>query len=359
MKEEILGALQEVTDKILKEYDGRIKAIWFFGSMARTGDFKKTSDIDIMVLIDDTDKDVRRSELEEMEDVMEDIVKAVRERTKLMLSLQSPKRLSDWWDMLRSGEPWVFTSMRDAVPLYDPSGYIEPIQRLLRSGRLHGTWERAQMLIERAPIRIEKCRKMFLDDISSDLLSAMVESSQAVLMFTGVAPPAAPSIGSELRKNFVPTYLEGGYPEWYDDFFEITRKIDHGQMTKATGREIEKWINRTKAFLNRMEKLFAVLEENKKKELISEATKESVEACMAALKKVGKQPQEKELIKYVEEYLVKTGMIDKEYLEVLKKIFGLRTAMEKGKLDEVAERDIYSSVYYAKNLSHALKGVKS
>jgi hypothetical protein len=33
--------------------------------------------------------------------------------------------------------------------------------------------------------------------------------------------------------------------------------------------------------------------------------------------------------------------------------------MDKGKLDDVPEKDIYSSVYYAKNLSNVLKGVKS
>ncbi|MFQ6009523.1 MAG: nucleotidyltransferase domain-containing protein [Candidatus Aenigmatarchaeota archaeon] len=358
MKGDVIEAIKEVAGQVLKDYDGRIKAIWIYGSAVRKGEFKKTSDIDMMFLIDDSDRDVKRSELAEIDNTITKIIKKVKKEKKISLHPQSPKRLSDWWDLLRSGEPWVFTSMRDAIPVYDPSGYLEPIQRLLRGGRLHGTWERAQMLIERAPARIDKAKRIFLNEITADLLVAMVESSQAVLMFAGVVPPAAPSIGIELKKNFVPKNLEQGYIEWYEDFFEVTRKIEHGQMTKVSGRELEKWIGRTKAYLMRMEKLFSMLEEKKKKELIEEAHKESIEACLMALKKVGKKPKEKEVLKYVNEYLIKPGLVDKAYLELLKKIFGLKTALEKGKLEELPEKDIYSSVMYAKNLRNIMKGVK-
>jgi hypothetical protein len=43
---------------------------------------------------------------------------------------------------------------------------------------------------------------------------------------------------------------------------------------------------------------------------------------------------------------------------VLKKIFSLKDALEKGKLEGVPEKDIYNSRMYSKNLKAAMAGVK-
>lgn len=356
----VAQALKKVASEVLKEYNGLIKAMWVYGSAVRKGEFKPTSDIDLMILLDDVTHKVSASKLKEVDDKVDELVKKVKKEMKVKIHPQPPKRLSDWWDLLRSGEPWVFTSMRDAVPIYDPSGYIEPLQRLLRGGRLHGTWERAQMLLERAPYRIESARRIFLNEITSDLLAAMVEAGQAVLMFSGVAPATAPTLGLELKKRFVKKrLLEAGYVELYDDFYELTKKIEHGEITRISGKELDKWIARVKAFLARMQKLFANLEEQKKKELIEAAHRESIAAIQAALAKVGKpKVKEKEMIKYVEEFLIKPGLVDKSYLAVLKKIFSLKDALEKGKLESVPEKDIYSSRMYARNLKIVLESIK-
>lgn len=359
-KEGVAEALKRTASQVLKEYDGLIKAMWIYGSAVRKGEFKPTSDIDMMILLDDMTQKVTAAKLREVDDKVSELSRKVKKELKVNIHPQPPKRLSDWWDLLRGGEPWVFTSMRDAVPIYDPSGYIEPLQRLLRGGQLHGTWERAQMLLERAPYRLEKARRIFLNEITADLLGAMVESGQAVLMFSGAAPATAPTMGDELRKRFVKKrLLEGGYAELYDDFYELTKKIEHGELTKLSGKELERWIGRVKAFLGRMKNLFDQLEAQKKKQLVEEAHKESLEAAKAALAKVGKgKVAEKEVVKYVEEFLIKPGLVDKGYLDVLKKIFSLKDALEKGKLGELPEKDVYNSRMYARNIRAVMEGVK-
>jgi len=359
-EEGVAEALKRIANEVLKEYDGLIKAMWIYGSAVRKGEFKPTSDIDMMILLDDITQKVTASKMGEVDDMTSELCRAIKKEKGVNIHPQPPKRLSDWWDLLRGGEPWVFTSMRDAIPIYDPSGYIEPLQRLLRSGQLHGTWERAQMLLERAPYRLESAKRIFMNEITADLLLAMVESGQAVLMFSGAAPATAPTMGVELKKHFVSEkLLEGGYVDMYEDFYDFTKKIEHGELTKISGKELDRWIKRVKAFLMRMQELFDRLEDAKKKELIEEAHKESLDAARAALAKVGRKPEtDKEVVKFVEEFLIKPGLVDKGYLDVLKKIFSLKDALEKGKLEGVPEKDIYNSRMYSKNLKAAMAGVK-
>ncbi|MBI4176866.1 MAG: nucleotidyltransferase domain-containing protein [Candidatus Aenigmarchaeota archaeon] len=354
----ITGAIKEACSEILARRRNRIKAIWIYGSFAR-GESKPTSDIDIMTLVDDATTDISSAELAEMSADISAINDAVKEKTKVNIHFQPAKRLTDWWDLLRSGEPWVFTSMRDAMPVYDPSGYVEPISRLLKEGRMIGTSERSQMLIQRAPSRLEDVRKIFLEDITADLLFAMVEAGQAALMFYGVAPPSAKNLGSALRKHFVSKkILHAYYADIVDDFYAITRKIDHGDLTKITAKEINSWVVKAKDFIYMIDTIFSKLETEKKKEMIEESNSVAFSACKNLLKKRGVKANDGNILHFIEKELVKTGLVSKGYLEILKKIKSMKHASDNDKLNEITEKDVYTSRLYAKNLAEILKEVK-
>ncbi len=352
-----VDAIKEFTERILKKYDGLIKAVWVYGSFAKKT-AKRTSDIDMMVLLDDTNKDIPIGFLYKIQDEVEGIVEKIKKDYGVHIHVQQPKRLSDWWDLLRSGEPWVFTSMKKAIPIYDPSGYVEPISKLLNLGRMSGTYEKAEALIQRGPSTLKEVKRRLLEDITSELLSAMVESAQATLMFYGIAPPSPQTIDKALEKNFVrKNLLEPGFVEMIRDFYNITEKIDHNEITKMSAKEIGKWIKRAKIFVLRMNNLFSELEKRKKREIIEESHKEAFEACKKALKKLGVKPDEKNIIKFIEKNLIKPGLVSKDYLDILKKIVKMKEALNKGKLEEIPEKYIYSSRMYAKNLKLILEGV--
>ncbi len=349
--------IKESCGQILKKYDGMIKAIWVYGSAVR-GTMKKGSDIDLMLILDDTKEDIKDGTLAEISSDLEEFTKDIQEKSGVSLHFQTPKRLSDWWDLLRSGEPWVFTSMRDLIILYDPSGYVEPIHRLLNSGRITGTHERAHMLIRRAPHRVESVKRIFLEDITSDLLLAMTESAQAALMFYGVAPPSPRAVGDSLEKHFCPKLLEKGYVNIIRDFYEVTRKIDHRELTNISAKEIKIWLEKAKAFIARMEILFSGLEKMKKNQLVEESYKEAFDACKNALRKMGVRHTDKTLMKFVESELV-GKYLPRSYLEIINKIRHLKDAKDSGKIDEMTEKEIYSSRIYAKNLRMILESVKN
>ena len=359
MKFKPVDAIKESCSRILSTYGSKIKAIWIYGSFAR-GDAKPTSDIDVMTLVDDATVDIPDSELAQISADILEINNDVKKKTKINVHFQPAKRLTDWWDLLRSGEPWAFTSMRDALPVYDPSGYVEPLNRLLKEGRMVGTMERSQMLIQRAPSRLDDVRKIFLEDITADLLFAMVESGQAVLMFYGVAPPSAKNLGNALRKHFVPKkILEGFYADIIDDFYNITRRIDHGELTKFSAKEVNYWVTKARDFIYRMDGVFSKLETEKKREIIEESNSMAFNACKKILRKKGVRTTDKNILTLVEKELISTGLVSKGYLDILKKIRGMKESSDKNKLHEVTEKDVYTSRLYAKNLENILKEIKN
>ncbi len=358
MKPSPVAAIKDAAARILSAHGKKIKAMWLYGSFAR-GEAKPTSDIDILTLVDDATADISDSELAAINSDISSVNDAVKEKTKVNMHFQPAKRLTDWWDLLRSGEPWVFTSMRDALPVYDPSGYVEPISRLLKEGRMIGTMERSQMLIQRAPSKLEQVRKIFLEDITADLLFAMVESGQAVLMFSGVAPPSAKSLGSALRRHFVSKkLLHAYYADLVDDFYSITRKIDHGDLTKLTAKEAYSWVTKARDFIYMMDTIFAKLEIEKKKEMIEESNTVAFAACEQLLKRKGISSRGKNILHLVEKELIKTGLVSKGYLDILRKIKNMKDASDNDKLNEIPEKDIYTSRLYAKNLEAILKEIK-
>ncbi|MEA2004359.1 MAG: nucleotidyltransferase domain-containing protein [archaeon] len=360
MEKVALDKIKGYMDPLCEKYRTVIKSVYIAGSAVRK-DFVKGSDIDVLVIIDDTRDKFNPRVIDLINMNLREISKMAMEKDKLDLHIQAPKPLSVFWDMVRSGQPWIITQMKDALILYDPSGYIGPIQSLLNQGKLSGTKERAQTLINDAPKKLAEARKIFLEDITSDLLSAMIESAQSVLMFAGVAPPAAKNIGKEISEMFVRTkIIPARIVQDYNNFYELTRKIDHGEITQISGKEIEKHLMTVAEFIESMDKLFNVLDFMKKKKMVNDAYDKSITVCSSALKRIGnKSPKShSDIMKHFKVNFVDTGLVSKDHLETLMKMHMNKKAFELGKVSDISENDIYSSNIYALNLEKAIGDVK-
>ena len=360
MDKKVLKIINDSINPICEKYKGAIKSIYLAGSAVRK-DYVPGSDIDILIIVDDTCDNFDARVLNLINSDFRDVSKKAMLEHKLDLHIQDAKTLSVFWDMVRSGQPWIITQMRDAYVLYDPSGYISPIKTLLNAGKLSGTKERAQTLINDAPKKLVDARKIFLNEVMSDLLLAMVESSQAVLMFSGVAPPASKNIGRELSLKFVNTkIIPKKIVNDYEQIYELTKKIDHGEVSHVSGKEIERYLGMVIEFIEGMEKLFNVLDFMKKKKMVNSAYEKSIDACRIALKKINKvEPKTNtDLLKHFKVHFVDTGLVSKDHLEVLKKMHSNKKAFDSGKVSDISENEIYSSNVYAQNLENAIGDVK-
>ncbi|RLI96616.1 MAG: hypothetical protein DRP00_05090 [Candidatus Aenigmatarchaeota archaeon] len=352
MNKRVLSFLENKSSQLIKKYH-LIKAIFIYGSSVKKK--RVTTDIDLVVIVDDTSEEFKDSILNWLENDLKIIAEEAYKKLKINLHFQSPKTLSLWWDSLRSGEPWVVNAVKEAWILYDPSDYITPLKSLIKQGRIAGTREKAEALIERAPFRYKEALRIMLEEITEELLSAMTETAQAVLMFFRVAPPAAKDIPKELRKNFVRTgMLKEGVVEYFEYVYEIADKIAHREITKLSGKEIKKLLNRAVLFIDKMDDLFSVLETTKKKNIIEDSYKKAINICKKALKL--KEPElNSEVLKKFKKEFVDSGLISQDYLYILKKLGKMKELAEKGKLEEIPERDIYSSMIYTRKLEEILK----
>ncbi len=328
-----------------------IKAIFLYGSAVRKGE--KAHDIDVCIIVDDTKENYREEALERIKRDCELLSMLVERKYGLELHFQEPKPLSHWWDMLRSGEPWVITAMKDAHVVYDPSDFIKPLQNLLLKGRLAGTREKAFSLMERSSQRIREVKRMLAEEVLTQILETMVEVSQAVLMFCEVAPPPASAIGEELRKWFVGSGLvEGRVVEYYEDFYEFVERVSHREVTRVRGKDVKKYLERAILFVREMSSLFEKLEKKKKEEYIRRSYSE-LKSILGENLKVKKL--DREVILEFKKVFVDTGKVSPKYLDILAKVVEMKELVRKNRVDEIPERDVYTSMIYVRNLREILR----
>ncbi len=355
--------LQEIDDMFqpVKDEAGPVlKAVMIYGSAARK-EHVSGSDIDILVIVDDThpkfDKkqyDAVKQQVREVEDDAPD---------EFDLHIQPPKPLSKWWDLLISGEPWAVTSMRDAQPVYDPSGYIRLTQRLLREGELHGTEERAQRLVKRSREKYMKTRRLLLEDVTSELLQAMTESAQAVLMYYGRPPPSPDHVAAELETAFVEDeeLLSQQAVQDYRSFYALTERIDHGRLTEFTASEMDEYLQQAMAFIKAMATLFDKLETRKHEDIVTSAHDEALTLCERALAEEGVNlpTDEDATLERFKAVFVESGDVSEEYWRLLQQIMETKDALDRGDLKDMADEDIYASRAHLQDFRSAVDNVLS
>jgi len=294
-----------------------VKAIWLYGSAVRKKGFKKTSDIDILILIDDTRK--IKDEFLRILRAMTDAITKQAEKKKLKLHFQPPKLLTLWWDLIRKGEPWALTSLQNPVVIYDPSDYIKLLSSLLNKGKLYNAPEKSERLLERAKEKIGEIRQISLFKVPEEILQAMSESAQIALMYLGIFPPSPKDVSRELRKHFSGMINETLLGH-YDEIYTAVRKINRGHMTELAGREIDTMINNAKQFITRMEAILIELEERKTSGEILNGYKECLVLCEKTLRNHGynHSASEQEKLDYFKKYCVDTGEVSLEHYSILK-----------------------------------------
>ena len=344
-------SLSDLSKALIEKYDGIIKAIWTYGSFSR-GEAKPSSDIDVMIIIDDVTQNVNIMKQNEIYLFSKIISEKLRKENKIKneIHLQPPKTLTTWWDLLRSGEPWVFTGMRDSKIIYDPSGFVEPIKRLLLRGGLHGTKEKGYALLKRAKSRYEDLKKKLMNDIMSKILSSMVETVQAILIYYGEPPVYEDVLVKKLREISKRNKISSRYAFYLEDIYKVTKLIEDGEMSSVRISDIDKYIDRGMKFIEAMEKLFEKLEIKKKKKIIETSHDKMIKIAKDVLKSFNiKAKNDRDVVNKLK-MLVKKGYITPVYVEFIKHILDMKKKLESGKIKFLSEKEIYGSRVYVKTL---------
>jgi uncharacterized protein (UPF0332 family)/predicted nucleotidyltransferase len=230
---------------IYKEMGGLIRAVVIFGS----SEIKKTtakSDIDILVIIDDLTVSLSPEVLEAYRVIVNKTI--VKISTRLHITTL---RFTSFWDYIRNGDPIGINILRDGVALID-SGFFEPLQVLLKKGKIRPTSESIWTYYIRAPNTLHNS-KWHLLQATLDLYWGVIDAAHAALMKHGEIPPTPEHVADLLEEKLVKKkLLEKKYVTIMRHFYKLMKMITYREIKEIKGREYDEYFKSAEDFVDRM-----------------------------------------------------------------------------------------------------------
>ncbi len=219
-----------------------------FGSAVRREATSK-SDIDVLAITDDTQFQIN----EEMIEAYRIIVDNLIAKTSPKLHITS-MTFTSFWEYAKAGDPVVVNILRDGAAIIDV-GFFEPLQRLLKMGRIRPSEESVWRYFGRSPKTLLNSRWHILQ-ATLDLYWAVIDSAHAALMRANQVPPTPDHVAELLDKVFVRhKKLERKYVETMNRFYRLSRMITHREIKEVKGQEFENYYREADEFVRRMKKL--------------------------------------------------------------------------------------------------------
>ncbi len=231
--------------KLKLELGDFLKGIVIFGSTVRREATEK-SDIDILVVTDDISFQLTDALIEAYRVVVENVIARVSRKLHV-----TSMTFTSFWEYAKAGDPVVVNILRDGVALYD-TGFFNPLQGLLKQGRIRPSEESVWRYFGRAPRTLTNSRWHLLQ-ATLDLYWAVIDAAHAALMRKNEIPPTPDHVADMLERVFVKQrLLEPKYIETMRKFYRISKMITHREIKEIKGDEYELYIKEAGGFVQRM-----------------------------------------------------------------------------------------------------------
>jgi uncharacterized protein (UPF0332 family)/predicted nucleotidyltransferase len=321
---------------VLKKFEKYIVSYVLAGSLVR-GQAKKTSDIDVWIVIDDTD--VKKMTRAELKDKLRAIIISMGYEAGQITGIQNKINiqvyiLTDFWDSLKEANPIIFTLLRDGVPFFD-RGMFMPWKQLLRMGKIKPSAEAIDMFMSSGEQMLKRVEMKIKDIGMEDIYYAILTPSQAALMMYGIAPPAPKETAQLLREIFVKKekMLEEKWVDILEHVLEVRKGLEHGTLTELKGAEIDKMLKDSEEFLKRIKELFSQIERMREEDDVLHIYETIVTLVRDALKLEGVDKcTQDDMLKCFEQNLVHQGKIPEKYKRMLEDIIKAKADYDKKKL---------------------------
>ncbi|MEN7982058.1 MAG: nucleotidyltransferase domain-containing protein [Nanoarchaeota archaeon] len=317
---------------VLQKFEKYVVSYVIAGSLVR-GDTTKTSDVDVFVIINDTD--VKRMPRLELKERLRSIIfQYISEATALaglktnVLNVQA-YLLTDFWDSVKDANPVIFTFIRDGVPLYD-RGTFMPWKALLKMGKLKPSPEAIDMFMSMGDNTIKRAKKALLEIVIGDLYWSVLTPSQALLMLYGLPPPTPKQIVGEMKRVFMTKekMLEKKYIDILEEIVvKYYKGYEHEKIKDVSGKDVDRLIKNTEDYIKRLGELREQIEKQAQEKTIEQIYKDVFELLKTIL---GRKSQAV-LIEEFEKKLIKTGKLPRNSLRILEKVVDARKEFKKGK----------------------------
>lgn len=245
---EDLKVAQKFTAQLKKELGDFLLASVVFGSVSRKQSGAK-SDIDIMIITDDASFVITDPLIEGYRIIVNNLI----QRVSLKLHITS-MTFTAFWDHVKAGDPVIVNILRDGLPLLD-SGFFDPLQRLLKQGRIRPSEESVWRYYGRSPQTLLNSRWHILQ-ATLDLYWSVIDAAHSALMRKNVLPPTPEHVADLLEKTYVkPKLLEKKYADTMRKFYDLSKKITHRELKEVKGNDYEVLYKEAEAFVKRIKTL--------------------------------------------------------------------------------------------------------
>ena len=328
----LLGALRvaEVHKSlVLRKFEKYVSSYVIAGSLVR-GTATKTSDIDVFVIIDDTD--VKRMPRLELRERLRSIIYQYIPEASAIAGVKNKLEpqiylLTDFWEAVKDAHPVMFTFIRDGVALYD-KGTFTPWKLLLKMGKIKPSPEAIDMFMSMGDKTADTVNRRLIDAMI-DIYYGVLTPSQALLMLYGLAPPThkeTPTVFKEIFHD-KEKLIEAKYVKTLERAVMLFKDYEHGKLKKMKGEEIDTLLKEMEDYIKRMKQLREQIEKAVQKKTIEQIEHEVFEILANLL---GKKSR-KELISTFDKELVKKGKMPQKMLSIIKDIETAVADMKKGK----------------------------
>ncbi len=321
----ILGALRVAQihkSLCLRKFEKYVASYVIGGSLVR-GEAKKTSDVDVVIVIDDTDVK-RMPRLELKEKLRAIIYQYIAEASELAgvknkLNVQV-YILTEFWESVKDAHPVIFTFIRDGIPLYDKGTFL-PWKLLLKMGKIKPSPEAIDIFMSMGDKTKDTVNRRLIDAMI-DLYYAVLTPSQALLMLNGQAPPTHKETPEIFKKTFYEKekLIEKKYVDTLTKLVKLFREYEHENLKTISGKEIDELMKESEDYLKRLKNLRKEIEKRTQQKTIQEIH----ENIFKILRGLFGKKTETQLIKQFEKQLVNKGKAEPRFLHVLNELLDVK-----------------------------------
>lgn len=327
-----LGALRVANihkSLLLRKFEKYVTSYVIAGSLVR-GTAGKDSDVDVFVVIDDTD--VKRMSRVELLDKLKGIVyDYIREATALagVKNILSPQvyLLTDFWQSVKDAHPVMFTFIRDGIPLYDRGTFL-PWKLLLKMGKIKPSSEAIDLYMKQGEQTAEIVKRRLIDAMI-DIYYGIITPTQAMMMLLGEAPPVPKVVVEEVRKTLVKRdkIMSENDLKTLEKAVHLFKQYEYGKLKEISGKEIDQLMSEWKDYGKMLKKLREKIE----KKIHEKTAGEVYNDVFKMLKNLFGNKSDKELVKDFENKLVRKGKVEQRYSKVLEEISKVEKDVKSGK----------------------------
>ncbi len=202
------------------KFGNMIKSIALIGSLAR-GDYTFGSDIDVLVVIDDTAREVPEELKAKLLAMLTDLARKIDKKFQIQLHT-----VTELFQFAKTGDNIIYNFLRHMKVVYD-AGFLRPLERLLKRGEIKPTKEAMSNALEGADYYMKKVEE-YVEWILERYYRAVTWAANAFIMSMGLPPAAVPEIPAVLQAYADKGVLPPEIPKIAAEVIAIYKAVEHG-----------------------------------------------------------------------------------------------------------------------------------